>query len=157
MHNYFARGFFGSFSPPSLLKMLIFSFSFSHHPCIDNSSSNCMQCVYVWIFSTIDRYAHVECMHIRMRLINSPLIYQSSICCNWGNWAGFGKSCRQEIVHTPIHEVIFSTTDRPKLLSQVSLTTYVLYCWGELCTYDHFQLTPCDIPPGTDHLVVSTS
>ncbi|KAK5832303.1 hypothetical protein PVK06_016104 [Gossypium arboreum] len=29
-------------------------------------------------------------------------------------------SKRQEIVHLPIHEVIFSTTDRPKLLSQLS-------------------------------------
>ncbi|XP_039041676.1 serine/threonine-protein kinase STY8-like isoform X1 [Hibiscus syriacus] len=29
-------------------------------------------------------------------------------------------SKRQEIVHIPIHEVIFSTTDRPKLLSQLS-------------------------------------
>ncbi|XWS15249.1 hypothetical protein CRYUN_Cryun35bG0078500 [Craigia yunnanensis] len=29
-------------------------------------------------------------------------------------------SKRQEIVYTPIHEVIFSTTDRPKLLSQLS-------------------------------------
>ncbi|XP_022773366.1 serine/threonine-protein kinase STY46-like isoform X3 [Durio zibethinus] len=29
-------------------------------------------------------------------------------------------STRQEIAHIPIHEVIFSTTDRPKLLSQLS-------------------------------------
>ncbi|KAK6131440.1 hypothetical protein DH2020_034820 [Rehmannia glutinosa] len=28
--------------------------------------------------------------------------------------------CRQEALHTPVHEVIFSTVDKPKLLSQVS-------------------------------------
>ncbi|OMO56716.1 hypothetical protein COLO4_35572 [Corchorus olitorius] len=28
--------------------------------------------------------------------------------------------CRQDTIHIPIHEVIFSTTDRPKLLSQLS-------------------------------------
>ena len=27
--------------------------------------------------------------------------------------------CRQDVAHIPIHEIIFSTLDKPKLLSQV--------------------------------------
>ena len=48
--------------------------------------------------------------------------------------------CRQGISHVPVHEVIFSTVDKPKLLSQVSWTVYYLFFIFFLFFYFYYCL-----------------